>query len=235
VNVRVNLTKRVRTAEGYRYLPAAVSANGRIKPEWVLVDGKEQRFPDGTYYLDYTDSTGKRIRSSVGKIAIEAQVSRLRKEAELRAIAHGLDVVSGDGEEGLTKRPIALAVAEFLEDVQLTKDPKTYRGYDVALSYFRESCPKVHLESIDRKDLLKFTAFLKKEKKQSPRSVHNKFACLLTFLAANGVPKLVAKSDRPKFVKQEVEIYEHGELDRLFAVCSPYHLMLYKFLLMTGL
>jgi integrase len=46
---------------------------------------------------------------------------------------------------------------------------------------------------------------------------------------------LVAKSDRPKFVKQEVEIYEHGELDRLFAVCSPYHLMLYKFLLMTGL
>ena len=235
MNVRVNLTKRVRTAEGYRYLPAAVSANGRIKPEWVLVDGKEQRFPDGTYYLDYTDSTGKRIRSSVGKIAIEAQVSRLRKEAELRAIAHGLDVVSGDGEEGLTKRPIALAVAEFLEEVQITKDPKTYRGYDVALSYFRESCPKVHLESIDRKDLLKFTAFLKKEKKQSPRSVHNKFACLQTFLAANGVPKLVAKSDRPKFVKQEVEIYEHGELDRLFAVCSPYHLMLYKFLLMTGL
>jgi len=37
-----------------------------------------------------------------------------------------------------------------------------------------------------------FTAFLKKEKKQSPRSVHNKLACMLTFLAANGLPKLVA-------------------------------------------
>ena len=120
---------------------------------------------------------------------------RLRQQdcegAELRAIAQGFNVTSDEDHAGdAAKRPIALAVAEFLEEVQITKDPKTYRGYDVALSYFRESCPKVHLESIDRKDLLKFTAFLKKEKKQSPRSVHNKFACLLTFLAANGLPKL---------------------------------------------
>lgn len=176
------------------------------------------------------------MRTAVGALAAEAQAARLRKEAELRAIAQGLNVTSdedrvGDG----AKRSIELAVAEFLQEVQLTKDPKTYRGYDVALSYFRESCPKVHLESIDRKDLLKFTAFLKKEKKQSPRSVHNKFACLQTFLAANGLPKLIAKTDRPKFVKQEVEIYEHGELESLFKFCSRYHLTLYKFLLMTGL
>jgi hypothetical protein len=112
-----------------------------------------------------------------------------------------------------------------LDEVKLTKDPKTYKGYEIAFANFQESCPKVHLETLEWKDLLKFAAFLK-TKKQSPRSVHNKFACLLTFRSANGFPRLVGKSDRPKFVKQEVEIYERGELESLFEVCSPYQLTL---------
>jgi len=35
---------------------------------------------------------------------------------------------------------------------------------------------------------------------------------LLTFLAAQGVPKLISKNDRPRFVDQEVEIYEDRAL-----------------------
>jgi hypothetical protein len=31
---------------------------------------------------------------------------------------------------------------------------------DAGLEYFQESCPKSCLEDLDRKDLLKFTAFL---------------------------------------------------------------------------
>jgi integrase len=236
VNISVNLTKRVTTPGGQRFYPVVGSNNGRIKPDWVLMGGKEVRCPKGTYYIDYTDSSGKRVRTSVGTVAAEAQASRLRKEAELRAIAQGLSVVSGDGEpESPQNRPIALAIADFLEEVKLTKDPKTYKGYEIALAYFQESCPKVNLETIERKDLLKFVAFLKTNKKQSPRSVHNKFACLLTFLSANGLPKLVGKNDRPKFVKQEVEIYEYGELEILLTACSLYHVTLYSFLLMTGL
>jgi integrase len=236
VNIRVNLTKRVTTAEGQRFYAVVGANNGRVKPDWVWVDGKEVRCPKGTYYIDYTDSSSKRVRTSVGTIAADAQASRLRKEAELRAVAQGLSVTRSEGEPAnAQKRPIALAIVDFLEEVKLTKDPKTWKGYEIALGYFQESCPKVHLETLERKDLLKFAAFLKTTKKQSPRSVHNKFACLLTFLSTNGLPKLVGKSDRPKFVKQEVEIYEHGELETLFNVCSDYHLTLYQFLLMTGL
>lgn len=236
MNLSVNLTKRISTPEGQRYFPAVVSSNGRIKPDHVWIDGQEARRPDGSYYIDYTNSSGKRVRISVGTVAVEAQASKLRKEAELRAIAQGLNVVSEDNHDvDQTRRPIAAAISEFLEEVRLTKEPKTYKGYEIALSYFRASCQKVNLESIERKDLLKFAAFLKNEKRQSPRSVHNKFACLVTFLSASGMPKLVGKKDRPKFVKQEVEIYENGDLEPLFSVCSRYHLTLYKFLLMTGL
>ena len=236
MNVTVNLTKRVKTNEGsWRYYPVVMAGNGRVKPDWVRVDGKECRIAQGVYCLDYTTDAGKRVRTPVSPVAIEAQAARFRKEAELRALAQGLNVTSDDGETGIEKRSISLAVAEFLEDVKLTKEHKTYTGYEIALGYFQESCAKVNLESIDRKDILKFLAFLKKNKKQSPRSVHNKFACLQTFLSQNGISKLIDKKDRPKFVSQEVEIFENGELENLCKVCSPYHQTLYQFLLMTGL
>jgi integrase/recombinase XerD len=57
---------------------------------------------------------------------------------------------------------------------------------------------------------------------------------VLTFLEAQGISKLVGKKDRPRFVDQEVEIYEEGELPVLYRSCSLYHRTLYDFLLMTG-
>jgi integrase/recombinase XerD len=232
VNTRVNLTKRVKVSGKDRYCPAVIAANGRVKPGWVVVDGREEKHPNGNYYLDWTQD-GKRKRLAVGSDAAQANTRLQRKEAELKAVAQGVAIVPEDG--GTNGRPIQLAVADFLEEVRLTKQPKTFKGYEIALAYFQESYPKRYVEDIEKLDLLKFSAFIKNEKKQSPRSVHNKFACVLTFLSANGIPKLVGKNDRPRFVNQQVEIYEDGELERLFHVCSPYHLTLYKFLLMTGL
>jgi hypothetical protein len=34
-NREVNLTKRIQTAQGSRYCPVVLSANGRIKPDFV--------------------------------------------------------------------------------------------------------------------------------------------------------------------------------------------------------
>jgi len=116
-----------------------------------------------------------------------------------------------DVEEEANKNHVKVTVHDFLEEVQLTKQDKTWRGYKIALKYFQESCDKTHLEGIQRIDLLRFSAFLRDKKKLAPRTVHNKFACVLTFLEAQGVSKLVGKKDRPRFVGQEVEIYEEGE------------------------
>jgi hypothetical protein len=37
MNRQVNLTKRVQTSQGLRYCPAVLSANGRVKPDAVMV------------------------------------------------------------------------------------------------------------------------------------------------------------------------------------------------------
>ncbi len=232
MNREVNLTKRVKTAQGLRYRPVALSANGRVKPDIVLVKGKEERHPEGAYYLEWREGT-KRVRLSVGKDAADASTRRLRKEAELNAVNHGVAVTPEDGQSG--HRSVAAAIADFLDETKLTKKPKTLAAYSTALGYFQESCPKLYLDDIERNDLLKFSAFLRDQKKQSPRSVYNKFENLMTFLKAHGIRGMVGKNDWPRYVEEEPEIYEREELDKLFAACDAEERLWYEFFLMTGM
>jgi len=230
-NREVNLTKRVQTPHGWRYCRVLLSANGRVKPDVVIVKDKQECHAEGAYYLEWRDGA-KRVRLSVGKDPADASARRLRKEAELNAVNNGVSIVP-DGQNG--HRSIAAAVAEFLDETKLTKKPKTLAAYTTALNYFTESCHKLNLGEVERKDLLKFCAFLRDEKEQAPRSVYNKFENIMTFLKANGIRGLVGKNDWPRFTEEEPEIYEQEELDKLFAACDEEERLWYEFFLMTGM
>ncbi len=76
-----------------------------------------------------------------------------------------------DGQNG--HRSLAAAVAEFLDETKLVKKPRTHeptQPSSTAVNYLLEFCPKLHVENVDRKDLLKFSAFLRDEKEPPPRS-----------------------------------------------------------------
>jgi integrase/recombinase XerD len=227
----VNLTKRVQTSKGMRYCPVVVSPNGRVKPDLVLVNGKPEKHPEGAYYLEWREK-GRRVRLSVGKDAQEAAARRQRKEAELNALNNGVSVLPENGNE---QRSVAAAVAQFLEETELTKKPKTLAAYTTALNYFKESCSKMYLHEIERHDLLKFTGYLRDQKKQSPRSVYNKFETAMTFLKANGIRGLVGKNDWPRYTEEEPDMYEQEELDKLFKACDEEERLWFEFFLMTGM
>ena len=231
-NREVNLTKRIQTAHGWRYCRALLSANGRVKPDVVVVNGNEERHPEGAYYLEWREGA-KRVRLSVGKDAADASARRLRKEAELNALNNGVAVAQENSQNG--HRSLAAAVTEYLEETTLTKKPKTLAAYTTALTYFTESCPKLFLEEIERKDLLNFCAFLRDVKEQAPRSCWNKFANVMSFLKANGIRGLVKKNDWPRYTEEEPEIYEPEELDKLLAACDVEERLWYEFFLMTGM
>jgi integrase/recombinase XerD len=126
-------------------------------------------------------------------------------------------------------------LADFLEETELTKKPKTLAAYATALNYFTESCRKLYLDEIERYDLLKFCSFLRDEKKQSPRSVYNKFETVMAFLKANRIRGLVGKNDWPRYTEEEPEMYEQEELDKLFKACSDEERLWFEFFLMTGM
>jgi integrase/recombinase XerD len=230
-NREVNLTKRVQTPHGWRYCRVLLSVNGRVKPDVVFVDGKEERHPEGAYYLEWREGA-KRVRLSVGKDSPDASARRMRKEAELNAVNNGVSIVP-DGQNG--HRSLARAVAEFLDETKLTKKPKTLAAYTTALNYFTESCHKLNLDDVERKDLLKFSAFLRDEKEQAPRTCWNKFANVMSFLKAQGIRGLVGKNDWPRYTEEEPEIYEQEELDQLFESCDAEERLWYEFFLMTGM
>jgi integrase/recombinase XerD len=82
-----------------------LSANGRVKPDVVLVNGKEERHPEEAYYLEWRDGT-KRVRVSVGKDAQDAAAQRLRKEAELNAKNHGVAVTAPQSKKAIGCSPL---------------------------------------------------------------------------------------------------------------------------------
>jgi len=248
MNREVNLTKRVQTSTGLRYCPVVLSANGRVKPDMVLVNGVPERHPEGCYQLEWREGT-KRVRISVGKDAADASAARLRKEAELNAVNHGVAVsVAGTGTPSGT--PLRDAIEHYLEDVRLRVNTNkgsanfgrhnSHGCYSTALKYFLESCHKMTVEEIDKRDLLKFANFLREEKDQAPVTVCNKFGIVVSFLKAQGVKTsgpdgLLKPSDWPKATLPEPEIYEQEELDKLFAACDPEERLWFEFFLMTGM
>jgi integrase/recombinase XerD len=231
VNVKVNLFKRVRTNTGLRCCPVVEAANGRVRPHVVIVNGREERHEEGAYYISWYE--GRRVkRLSVGKDAVEARNRRDRKQAELIARSRGVEIVTPDQDD---RRLISTEIAKYLEEVKLTSKPKTLAAYTVALSYFAESCTKMRLEDIERVDMLKFAAFLRDEKDQSPRTCWNKFANVMSFLKSRGRRDFVKKNDWPRFTEEEPEIYEREDLDTLFAACDADERLWFEFFLMTGL
>jgi integrase/recombinase XerD len=227
----VNLTKRVKLSGQHRYCPVVIAGNGRVKPGYVLVDGQEEYHPEGSYYLDWTEA-GRRRRIVVGKDAATALNKKLKRETELKAKAQGIALAPEPGAP--TGTDLKQAVADYLEDTKLTKKPKTFAAYTVSLTYFMESCSKDFVEQIDRRDMIRFTAFLRDNKKQSPRSVWNKFANVMSFLKVHNMNRVVTKRDWPRYTEEDVDIYTREQLNELMRVSSDDEKFMWNYFLMTG-
>ena len=113
-----------------------------------MVNERQERHPEGAYYLDWNEE-GKRRRMSVGTDAAAAYNSRIRKQRELDALAAGL-FVSNPIEDDSRLR-IQSAVDDFLEEVELTRQKKTLRGYRVSLSYSGSPARSAFLKRLNGK------------------------------------------------------------------------------------
>lgn len=231
-NRQVNLTKRVKTLKGWRYCPVVLTLNGRVKPDLVLVDGKQERHPEGLYYIEYWQGSNKRIRISVGRDGNDANQRRIRKEMELQAAISGVNVVP---EEDNSKRPLlAAAASEYLDEIKLTRSAATHSAYSLALNDFLISASKTYLDEIERADLLGYLKYMRTAKHLSDRTCFNRFEHIVTFLKAYGIEKLLRKRDWPKFVKEEPESYTEDELEKFFKACDDEERDYFTFYLMTG-
>ena len=165
---KINLSKYVNIGrEQWRFCQVVVSANGRIKPDCVIVAGKLELHREGAYYIEWYEK-GTRRRQSVGKNAIEAHTEQQRQIQLLRNKVLGIEVVREKDE--LAGMTIADSCEAFLEEARQRSRRKTYQQYSVALRYFQECCRDKQVGEIGRGDLLKFLTFLREEKSLSNRT-----------------------------------------------------------------
>jgi integrase len=226
----VNLTKRVNTSAGLRYCPVVETGNGRIKPDYVLVDGSAERHPEGSYYLDWTEA-GKRRRSSVGTDPTEALTQKRRQEHLLAlGLSEGAKNSSGSSTGSVT---LAEAIKTYLKDVSVLRKPATHDGYASDLRIFGDFCSKKTLKDLERSDLIGFIAHLKEED-YNPSTIKKIFTSVTIFLKTFDI-KLHRKGDTPRDTLDEPEAYTDEELAQLYSVCSPEEQLLFDFHLMTGM
>ena len=228
----VNLTKYVKLGDGkWRYCAVVISSNGRIKSDMVLVDGKPERHPEGTYCIDWYEGK-ERKRRPVGKNAVDAHNEQQKQQQLLAAKALGIAVHEEKKKDKLTLED---AVSDFLEETRQQRKDATYRQYDVALRYFQESCGKhKKLCDIGRKDLIEFMGYLREEKKLSRRTIWTKVNVPVQLLNLHGITGLMKKRDWPTYVEREPEIYTADEIEIFRAACSEWEQVVFDFFLMTG-
>jgi len=233
----VNVTKRVQIeGKGWRFCEVVVAANGKIKPNVVLIDGQEQVHPEGRYYIDFLQD-GQRKRLAAGASAAEAATAADKQTriltAHKAATAAGISLPQAKPPAG--SRSLHDAVDAYLLEVQAHKKPKTYSAYRTALSYFLESCHKQTLEEITRTDMLAFKTFLRHKKEQSDRSIANKFENVMSFLKQQKIIGLIGKTDWPTFTEEEVETYTQEELDKFFTACTETETVWFEFFYRTAM
>ena len=230
---RVNLTKYVKlrgaASEKWRFCPVVRTGNGRIRPDYVLIDGRPELHQEGAYYIEwYLD--GRRYRESVGKNPSEAFASAERKAQVLRNQTLGIEIVGADKATGAT---LAEACREFLEETRQHHRPKTYSQYKTALEYFRQSCREKPLCSVQRTDVMSFMGFLS-DRGLARRTIWTKVQVVVSMLKANGVTKLIRKRDWPRYTETEPEVYTAEEVERFLAQCNSWKRVLFEFFWMTG-
>ncbi len=213
---KFSIYKYCKTGADWRYRKAAFYPNGKIKPNVVLVKGKEERHTEGSYFLNHRNQW-----IAAGDDALDAQRGR-----SLRLNRLEYERLSGKAPAPATvtgRTPLAAAEEKYFSNAEARGlDPKSIRAYRSAVSPFVAQCKKTFVEDVSRQDLIDFIGWLRKQpvperKHGNPaRTMNNKVGHVRIFLKEFGVTKLLKKNEEPKYHKKKVVAHTDEELALLY-------------------
>lgn len=209
----------------WKKLPAPMAANNRPK-----------KIPGAMFYLRYK----RNCWEAAGNDPDAAMAAKRRREIALEGVP-GVSLGGADesGKQASNRLKICDAIEQYLADTSAQKEQGTYKAYKNALVQFRESCTKTYLDELERRDLLNFTAFLRKCRKKNgevldDRTVYNRFENTITFLKEYGIRGLALRKDWPKYEEEDAVPYTVKELTSLFALADEENFIRYQFFLKSG-
>jgi integrase/recombinase XerD len=229
---RVKLFKQVKMNGKWTLAVALFDSKGRVRKDHVLVKGKDENRPEGSYFIEWWEN-GHRHREAVGAHAQDAAEKARIKQAELAAVRNGVIPALPAIEETPKHTVLAVALDGYAEYVRYHRSLRTFRTYRPILESFKAFCQKTHVDEVQRQDLLDFATNCMKQG-QKGKSIYNKLVVLSQVMKQHGRPKLLNAADWPSFVETVRPIYEDFELAKLFKACTPSEEVRLKFYLMSG-
>jgi integrase/recombinase XerD len=235
--VKVTSHVRITLPDGKRkYCPPVYGGNKKLKAGYALVNGKPELHPEGVFALRYSDR-GKRKWEHVGQDPAKALTAKLRREHVFTGRAIGKPVAYDpqptENTTEAARKPLAVAVEDYVADIQARRKHKTANAYEKALELFVAKCSKKYLDEITREDLLHYSAALAGQG-NGARTVANRLGYITTLLRQNDVAVPPKKGDKPKFTKRAPNSCSKEFLQSLFAACNPEQRLVFRFFLLTG-
>jgi integrase len=234
-NRTATLYIRITTKAGRKpYCKPVYHSKGRLKPQYAMVNGEPEHHANGVYYLRFGTDDGKQKFELVGKdhyVALDklAEKQRWLRNREQQIVPQKPVDSRPEG----SRMGIKEAVRQYFKNLQSQgKDPKTIRAYKVAIEEFRQSCAKNFLDEMGKQDLIDFMGWLREQppklrKDGTPRkprrsgdpnrTYFNKINDVVIFLSANGINRLLKKSEYPKFAEKPVVYYDAEQVKSLYA------------------
>jgi integrase/recombinase XerD len=244
---RVNIVKVIRAGDRWIAAPV-VERNGKIVRDHVLVKGRDERHPEGRYYLDWYEDGRKRRQAA--PLFEELLAAARAKFIELQARRAGILVElpkpetrprnrsttahlpsSGPDPNRLT---MAAAIDQYLEFCEKQRSLRTFRTYRPALkNYFLNSYAKTYVDEVNREDILTYISYCF-DHGLAARSVYDKVVTVLTLLKRHGHKKLIESSDWPDYVETIRPVYEPEEIHAMLRHATAIEALLIKFFLASG-
>ncbi len=229
---RVKILKYVKVGDAWRFANV-IKRSGRIVRDHVLITGRDEHHPEGSYYLEWYEH-GKRHRKAVADFATVAEAARL-KAIEVEALKAGLMSRPAQpaviNPNGIT---LAAAVDQYLAMVQAQRSHRTYISYRYTLKELLvPSYEKSSVEQVAREDILVFMARCY-QLGLGHRTVYDKLVVVLQLFKRRGKSGLIASSDWPKYVEKIRPIYEPEEIQSMLNHAMGDEAIFLKFMLGSG-
>jgi hypothetical protein len=209
-NRKVILLRYCKTEKGWRRFPVAVGRNGRIRPNYVLVDGKPHEYPEGHYELRFYQGS-KAVYKNVGTNAQDALQERDREVQLLvardAAVAGGAVLVEEAG-----RTPLSRQATKFVQAAKDRDANVAAAAYRLAIDEFLSVTGRTYADQVTPDDLAGHHLALKR-RGCGARTVHNRHMLVKAFLLYCGVPVKTLGKGAPKYDKTLPEIYETGDLN----------------------
>lgn len=232
-NKVVALVRKCKTPQGWLRYPVAMSANGKVKPDTVVIQGFEKTYPIGHYELrSYSGS--KLVYTRVDGTATDALAALKLAQKKATAIA-----IAGDAGVRVVADPtrimIADAVPKFVQAAVDRQSPEAAEIYQRTLDDFLTTCTKTYADELTHDDVTKFHGEMRK-RGLSDRTVFNRHMNLRAFILYLGLDVKAVAGKSPKYEKTLPEIYEPKELKAFFkSLTTDYDKLFFDLLLKTGL